>query len=624
MKKMLRQLELIILVLILCISLSACGDSEREEKETVKISKDKKSDKDEEEEEEEEDEEKKENKKGESEEEEFSLTKEEEKALKLIVEEWTNYLDIVEEDSNAIVQTKENLGEIDRKKCSKELRMVIDQCYFLIDEFAYLIDWQHSLEKLSEEMYQLDEACGEVDILNLKSKEEVANLYNSIKSAVAVMEEMECPQFMRRVIDRMTVVYQTYLVILRDMYQAESNNDFMSYYSDLCFYEEMLSEEEDILDDLNLLTEEYDKHMQGFLDRFDENHNEFLQNIKMLKENSNEELKFSYLETVKKANVSINCISTIYPAVYNRLQAVSILNISCPQGEKDVLITVEVEGFSQKYEKTITAGRIPQRLYVKPPVLTSGLNLDNQKNTQIKVSVKDVETGNVIASETENVKIMSINDFILSNDDYGFTNNADILAWITPESNYIQDVLRIAAGNMYDYVGYEGITGYQKISSKLNELNTTAYQVYAIQKAISDIGVRYIMSSYSIGEAMNATQRVNRPEETLVSKNGICIETSVLLASALQAAGFNSMIVLTTGHCQVAVETWNGSGEYILVETTLLPIGGPLDSYGESNYLNSLMKKYSNEEWKSYLDQKNGKVYKCNLATAMGITPLIY
>ena len=334
---------------------------------------------------------------------------------------------------------------------------------------------------------------------------------------------------------------------------------------------------------------------------------------------------FSYFDQLEKTKVtsSISCIDTIYPAMYNRLQAVAILNLSYINGEKDVLVTVEVDGFSQKYEKTMTINQFPQRYYIKPPVISSGLNLDNQKSTQIKVTITDVETGNIIASETENVKIMSINDFILSNNEYGYTDYADVLAWVTPESNYIQELLRIAADYMEEYTGYHGIAGYQPVIDDKQHM-ITAYQVYAIQKAISDLGVRYVMSSYSIGEATNATQRVNRPDETLLSKSGICIETSVLMASALQAAGFNSMIVLTTGHCQVAVETWNGSGDYLLIETTLLPVEDPFDSYGNSNYINRLMSYPDDEQWMEYIENNNGIIYSCNLATYMGIIPLAY
>lgn len=82
--------------------------------------------------------------------------------------------------------------------------------------------------------------------------------------------------------------------------------------------------------------------------------------------------------------------------------------------------------------------------------------------------------------------------------------------------------------------------------------------------------------------------------------------------------------MLTTGHAQVAVETWSNSGEYLLIETTLLPLEEPTDMYGDKNYLNTLLDLYTNEEWDTYLTNKNGQVYNCNMATDLGITPLIY
>ena len=65
--------------------------------------------------------------------------------------------------------------------------------------------------------------------------------------------------------------------------------------------------------------------------------------------------------------------------------------------------------------------------------------------------------------------------------------------------------------------------------------------------------------------------RVLPPSEVLSSRSGICIETALLVASALQSANMNAMIIITPGHAQVALETWEGSGEYYLLETTKLP-----------------------------------------------------
>ena len=61
------------------------------------------------------------------------------------------------------------------------------------------------------------------------------------------------------------------------------------------------------------------------------------------------------------------------------------------------------------------------------------------------------------------------------------------------------------------------------------------------------------------------------PDALIQSRSGICIETALLMASALQSAQMHAMIIITPGHAQVALETWENSGTYYLLETTMLP-----------------------------------------------------
>ncbi len=526
------------------------------------------------------------------------------------------YLDNLEEARN-------KLKEINTRKCSNEVRRLLEEDEVIINDMELILKLGLPIAEFGEEFAQIE--YGDVDITTLSSLEEIERVYNTVSNAIEECEELETPQFMEHAVERVIELLERYQTLLVELYKAIQNQDVLMAMSTYCFYNDWKTEQEDLFADTNKVLEEFEAHTNIYLERYYRLAEEFVANTNAIEQGEYDDVDFTHLDEIEKTKVtsSISCIDTIYPAMYNRLQAVAIVNLSYINGEKDVLVTVEVDGFSQKYEKTIEINQFPQRFYIKPSVLSSGLNLNSQKNTQIKVSITDIETGKIIATETENVKIMSINDFILSNNEYGYTNYADVLAWVTPESDYIQELLRIAADNMEEYTGYHGIPGYQYVTAD-EELMITAYQVYAIQKAISDVGVRYVMSSYSIGEASKATQRVNRPDETLLSKSGICIETSALMASALQAAGLNPIIVLTTGHCQVAVETWEGSGEYLLVETTLLPLEKPWDSYGSNDYLNGLLKYYDINEWADYIEQNNGMVYSCDLATIMGITPLIY
>jgi len=640
MKKLVKRLELICIVLMLSLSMTACGNEE--ERETSKISKEEKSDKkdkNKDEDEDEDDEDEKESSKKDKESKEESEAKEtpeptaepqdetrkyDEEALIVLEESYMLCAEVVEsQDLEIIEEARGLLEDIDARKCSKEVRRLIEEYELILDDVELIFSWVAEVMEYVEELELIDMSF--YDLTELSTLEEVESEYYRLGEAIEQMGALNHPQVYQHLMENAADILEKYRVLLSELYEAIQKQDVMMVVSTYCFYNDLKTEMEILMSDIEEVITDFEEHLIPYQERMDKLVDEYTTNYAAIEENAYEDVEFTFLDETDKSKVKagISCVDTIYPAMYNRMQAVSIVNLSYAKGEKDVLVTVEVDGFSQKYEKTITVNQIPQRYYIKPPVISSGLNLDSQKNTQVKVTVTDLDTGNIIASETENVKIMSINDFILSSNEYGYTNYADVLAWVTPESNYIQEVLRIAADNMEEYTGYNGIYGYQPIA-EYDEITITAYQVYAIQKAISDLGVRYVRSSYSIGEATNATQRVNRPDETLLSQSGICIETSVLMASALQAAGMNSMIVLTTGHCQVAVETWKGSGEYLLVETTILPVEEPWDSKGSSDYLNSVLSYLSNDEWKAYLNNKNGMVYSCDLATYMGIIPLIY
>ena len=73
------------------------------------------------------------------------------------------------------------------------------------------------------------------------------------------------------------------------------------------------------------------------------------------------------------------------------------------------------------------------------------------------------------------------------------------------------------------------------------------------------------------------------------------------MASVLQSADMHPMIVFTPGHAQVAVESWSGSGQYFLIETTNLPFDASVDD------MNTLTALYSSEDWAEYLSQSSQK-----------------
>ena len=76
----------------------------------------------------------------------------------------------------------------------------------------------------------------------------------------------------------------------------------------------------------------------------------------------------------------------------------------------------------------------------------------------------------------------------------------------------------------------------------------------------------------------------------------------------------HAMVLILPGHAQVALETWEGSGQYILLETTTLPFTG--------SDVSSYISTPTNDEWISYLSDDGTYVIDCNLASTLGIRGL--
>jgi hypothetical protein len=69
------------------------------------------------------------------------------------------------------------------------------------------------------------------------------------------------------------------------------------------------------------------------------------------------------------------------------------------------------------------------------------------------------------------------------------------------------------------------------------------------------------------------TQRTRLPRESLEQRSADCIDGTVLMASLLEGASLHPAPVLVPGHAFVGWETWEGSGQWQFLETTLIGSG---------------------------------------------------
>ena len=335
-------------------------------------------------------------------------------------------------------------------------------------------------------------------------------------------------------------------------------------------------------------------------------------------------VNYSYLTQKKDIVIDYKTADTIYPNLYSTMDSVINMTATSEGGDSNVMVKAEVVGFTQPYEQKVTLKEQITQLFVKPTVLTGDLDLWTSKDAQLKFSVTDLDTGEIVIQDTKTIKLMSIYDFILWEDEFGVYNHDNALAWLTPESEGILQLRRTAIDWMSDYTDgqFTSLAGYQLSSlwGEEKKENNVVMQIVGLQAAMSEMGVRYNMGTYSMTEGNN--QRVLLPDDVLNNGSGVCIETALVMASALQSAGMHVMLIFPPGHAQVAVETWKDSGEYYLVETTMLPFGGSDDE------INNLVTYYNADEWTKYIDDPWGDgsgscyVVDCNMATTLGIIGL--
>ncbi|MGM9804270.1 MAG: DUF4011 domain-containing protein [Muribaculaceae bacterium] len=137
----------------------------------------------------------------------------------------------------------------------------------------------------------------------------------------------------------------------------------------------------------------------------------------------------------------------------------------------------------------------------------------------------------------------------------GMNNMPRILAsFCTPNHPAVEQIITKAAPILKELSGLSQFSGYQS-----DDVNVVLYQVAALYAALQAEGIVYrpLPPSYE-----QTGQRVALPCNVLSSKIGNCIELTMLLASALEAVGINSVVVLQSGHAFLGVWLVDSSCSY--------------------------------------------------------------
>lgn len=349
-----------------------------------------------------------------------------------------------------------------------------------------------------------------------------------------------------------------------------------------------------------------------------------------LDQGEREAYEFTYNRS-GKIYLDYEAVDTIFPSLYNTYNAFVIFKTGCVSGTRTVVVEAEIPGFTQKYQQLYRLDSAYTEIYIKPPALTGELDLSSAKSAQISITVSD-QDGTLIDSKSFPVTIKSKTDFKWYSSEYGNSTQDNILCFLTPESSAVRELKRQAIDEIIAISdgAIESFPGYQSATSV--NYATTYLQAAGLMSALYKMGVRYDMSPFSISGSDQ--QRIKLPEDVIAERSGLCIETSLAVASALQSAGMHAFLIFPPGHAQVAVELWNSGdwrGVYYLIETTALDMGSNNIEIFAENFQRALeglrpngdspITYLADDELLEYLENKVEYVIDCDDSQLLGLTP---
>lgn len=290
----------------------------------------------------------------------------------------------------------------------------------------------------------------------------------------------------------------------------------------------------------------------------------FYKNHSTIKE-KNEKIN-ALINREKEITVEWKAPEKIFPLTYfGDNKKLVELRVTSPIYAK-IKVEVAAEGITEKETKIFNVKPEGQIFYLAPDITDEGfgqLSESRETNVDIKVyQIGDEGGENVILEDNKEVFFFSRNDILWKegSDDY----SKYIVRLVNKDRDEIKELVRLAADHI------KGVGGkYEAMLGNLGNENDIRQQMEAIMLAVAkDYKVKYIVSPFSYDSAR--VQKVKAPEEVLKAKSGICIELSLLFAAALENIGLDSVIVLTSNHAWVGVETSPRSDKFIFIETTAL------------------------------------------------------
>ncbi|HET8843042.1 MAG TPA: hypothetical protein VFN35_16385 [Ktedonobacteraceae bacterium] len=226
-----------------------------------------------------------------------------------------------------------------------------------------------------------------------------------------------------------------------------------------------------------------------------------------------------------------------------------------------LLISVNIQGFSQVETHTVSASSHTQTTTFTPPLLNSTIlnKLTAENNTSVRVHVTDTAGHEYYLNDGP----LQLHSRWLMQWVAG--NRLRIAAWVTPGNTAVAHLVTLASKHLaiQPSPAPKAMIGYNKATPR-----AVRDQVDAIFDALRlDYHMRYVQASVPYsgpGDTSADQQFIKLPAEVLQQQSGMCVELTLLLASAVESIGLHTEIVIIPGHAflGVAVKSDDSQFEY--------------------------------------------------------------
>ena len=263
-------------------------------------------------------------------------------------------------------------------------------------------------------------------------------------------------------------------------------------------------------------------------------------------------------------------LSAFYPS-YVRHASLFAIGYSS-DNPKTLVISVNITNFSQVQTQTVNATATQQSVSFTPPIKspTVLLNLTADESTFLHVQVTDLQGHRFYENDSP---LVLLSRWKMQ---WQASTLSQIAAWVTPDDPAIGSLVTKAAAHLPQETppAPDAMIGYNGGNATPQEVKD---QVDAIFDALRlDYHMSYVQEDIQYGgprDTKPATQLVKLPTEVLQQHSGMCVELTVLLASAVERIGLHAELIIIPDHMFLGVAITPDNKQFEYWDTVLVNKG---------------------------------------------------